>query len=157
MPMLHLSKSRYVPVALCSGWFKELVRADMEHTGLHWLWSRAGSRQMHANEAGDSRVAGRRAQLPQWVEANADAQGYYRVDYQDGLLNAFTKGNATAWLNAAERVELMGTLQAMGAGGRRPEADALRLAESLHDDPERHVVRKRVQRGTFRRGRSRAT
>ena len=75
---------------------------------------------------------------PAWVEGNADARGYYRVDYQGGLLAALT--NNTEHLDAAERTELMGSAAAMASGGKLPEADALRLAEKLHDDSERHVV-----------------
>jgi hypothetical protein len=33
---------------------------------------------------------------PQWIEANADARGYYRVDYQGGLLAALITLLATA-------------------------------------------------------------
>jgi cytosol alanyl aminopeptidase len=72
------------------------------------------------------------------VEANADAKGYYRVDYQGGLLASLTSN--TAQLNAAERTELMGSVQAMAAGGKLPAAEMLRLAERLHGDAERRVV-----------------
>jgi cytosol alanyl aminopeptidase len=74
------------------------------------------------------------------VEANADARGYYRVEYQGGLLAALIIGNGVKSLTDAERMELMGNVRALAAAGKAPEAEALRLAEKLHDDSERHVV-----------------
>jgi cytosol alanyl aminopeptidase len=77
---------------------------------------------------------------PAWVEANADGRGYYRVDYQSGLLAALISGDGMKSLSDAERVELMGNVRALAAAGKAPEAEALRLAERLHDDSERHIV-----------------
>jgi alanyl aminopeptidase len=76
---------------------------------------------------------------PAWVEANAQAKGYYRLDYLGGLLPALT-GEAGKRLDAAERVDLIGNAQAMMAAGKLSAADALGLAETFHADPERTVV-----------------
>jgi alanyl aminopeptidase len=75
---------------------------------------------------------------PAWVDANADAKGYYRVDYQGGLLAALQGTDAK--LGPAERVDLIGNTQSMSQAGKLQEADALRLAEHFHDDPVRDVV-----------------
>ncbi|MBV9746935.1 MAG: ERAP1-like C-terminal domain-containing protein, partial [Acidobacteriia bacterium] len=132
-PVLHLAQSRYVPAgSQATGnqvWqIPVCVRSSTSSQPTCLLLSGAKT-DVPLKEA---------RSCPQWVEVNADAKGYYRVDYQGGLLSSLT-ANASA-LSGAERTELMGSVQAMAAGGKLPEADALRLAEKLHDDPERHVV-----------------
>ncbi|MBZ5723933.1 MAG: M1 family metallopeptidase [Acidobacteriia bacterium] len=77
---------------------------------------------------------------PAWVYADDRAQGYYRMDYRGGLLTALTNGDGAAGLGAPERVELLGNAQAMTNAGKLPAADALKLAETFHADPERDVV-----------------
>jgi alanyl aminopeptidase len=135
-PVLHLSQSRYVPIG--------------SHGSPDQVWNipvcvrsgagqGAGACMLMTQAKADWPLAGTQS-CPQWIEANADAKGYFRVDYQGGLLNALTTGDVVARLNAAERTELMGSVQAMAIGGKLPAADALRLAEKLHDDPGRHVV-----------------
>jgi cytosol alanyl aminopeptidase len=139
-PVLHLSQSRYVPVG------------SQSPPGQLWnipVCMRYGTASPTSNgqpactlltqAKTDWPLAGARS-CPQWVEANADAHGYYRVDYQAGLMAALTGGDIPARLNAAERTEIMGSVRAMAAGGKLPAAEALRLAEKLHDDPERNVV-----------------
>lgn len=77
---------------------------------------------------------------PAWLYANDHAKGYYRMDYQGGLLSALTSGDVAARLGAPERVELIGNAQSMTKAGKLPAADALHLAETFHADPERDVV-----------------
>ena len=77
---------------------------------------------------------------PAWVEANNDAVGYYRVDYQNGLLSTLTAGNVDRRLNPAERVDFMGNAEAMSSGGKLPAGQALGLVEIFHADRERYVV-----------------
>lgn len=77
---------------------------------------------------------------PAWVQANADALGYYRVNYQDSLLSSLTQGDAVHRLNAPERVDLMGNSAALAKGGILPAADALGLVGTFHNDPEHDVV-----------------
>ena len=78
---------------------------------------------------------------PAWVDANADAQGYYLVDYRGGLGTALAD-HASKALNAAERVDLIGNAAAMSDAGKLSAADALNLAEKFHDDAERDVVQR---------------
>jgi alanyl aminopeptidase len=76
---------------------------------------------------------------PAWVEGNADAEGYYLVDYRGALREALT-AHASQSLPAAERVDLIGNASFMVVAGKLPAADALSLVEAFHDDPERHVA-----------------
>ena len=75
---------------------------------------------------------------PAWVDGNADAQGYYLVDYR-GELGPSLTAHAKS-LTAAERVDLIGNAADMSEAGKFPAADALSLVAAFHDDPEREVV-----------------
>jgi alanyl aminopeptidase len=77
---------------------------------------------------------------PAWLDANAGAMGYYRVDYAGGMLAKLTSGDVIARLNASERVDLIGNARAMTVEGKLPEAEALRLVPAFHGDPERQVI-----------------
>ncbi len=77
---------------------------------------------------------------PAWVQANDKAVGYYRVDYQGGLLSALTGGDVEHRLTAPERVDFMGNAESLSAAGKLPEGDALGMVETFHADPERYVV-----------------
>jgi alanyl aminopeptidase len=77
---------------------------------------------------------------PAWVEANANAVGYYRVNYGHDLLAALTIGDVATRLNAPERVDLIGDESALARGGIVPMGDALSLVGTFHADPEHDVV-----------------
>jgi alanyl aminopeptidase len=77
---------------------------------------------------------------PAWVQANDNAVGYYRVDYERGLLSQLTKGDVTRRLSAAERVDFIGNAKSLAGAGKLPAAEALQLVEVFHSDPERYVV-----------------
>ena len=79
---------------------------------------------------------------PAWIDANDNAKGYYRVDYQGKLLSALTSGDVEQRLTSAERADLVGNAEAMASGGRMPAADALRLAETFHRDSSRQVLQR---------------
>jgi cytosol alanyl aminopeptidase len=77
------------------------------------------------------------AGCPTWVDANADALGYYRVAYQGDLLQRLLKAKKQLGLPA-----LVGTLddvRALVANGTLPLGDALALLPSLSEDPRREV------------------
>jgi alanyl aminopeptidase len=78
---------------------------------------------------------------PGWVEANADADGYYRVLYQGDLLADLLKNNAQV-LSLPEKVALIGDISALSSNGKIPLAKALALAPALAADPARQVVTK---------------
>jgi alanyl aminopeptidase len=81
---------------------------------------------------------------PAWVQANDKASGYYRVQYQGGLLAALTSGDAQQRLTATERADLMGNAQALSKAGKLSAAEALALVETFHNDPDRYVVQTAV-------------
>lgn len=78
---------------------------------------------------------------PAWVDANADAKGYYLVDYRGQLLGALTHG-AAAGLRPPERVDLIGNVMSMASAGQVSAADSLGLVQVFRDDPERGVVQR---------------
>ena len=78
---------------------------------------------------------------PGWVEANADANGYYRVLYQGELLADLLKDNARA-LSLPEKVAIIGDIAALTSNGKMPLAKALALAPALAGDSARQVVTK---------------
>jgi alanyl aminopeptidase len=78
---------------------------------------------------------------PAWIQANDQANGYYRVDYQGGLLSSLVRGDAQKRLSAAERADLLGNAHALARGGRIQVGEVLSLVETFHDDPDRYVVR----------------
>jgi alanyl aminopeptidase len=84
------------------------------------------------------------AGCPGWLDANADADGYYRVLYGGDLLNSLLKDDAKA-LTLPERVSLIGDIQALSGSGKIPLGTALALATGLARDPERQVVNKTLQ------------
>jgi cytosol alanyl aminopeptidase len=82
---------------------------------------------------------------PAWVQANDRAVGYYRVEYEGGLLGALVADQATTdhvetRLTAAERADLMGNAEALSSGGKLAASDALALVDKFHADPERYVA-----------------
>jgi cytosol alanyl aminopeptidase len=131
-PVLHLAQSRYLPLGSRS------AGEQLWSIPLSIRYSGGGARTLLTQRKADWRLDTQ--SCPQWVEANADARGYYRVDYQDGLLAALISGDGLKSLTDAERMELMGNVRALAAAGKAPEAEALRLAEKVHNDSERHVV-----------------
>jgi cytosol alanyl aminopeptidase len=131
-PLLHLAQSRYLPLGSRS------EGEQLWSIPLSIRYSGGSARTLLTQRKADWRLETQ--SCPQWVEANADARGYYRVEYQGGLLAALISGAGVKSLTDAERVELMGNVRALAAAGKAPEAEALRLAEKLHNDSERHVV-----------------
>jgi aminopeptidase N len=77
---------------------------------------------------------------PAWVEGDDNARGYYRVNYQDGLLASLSAGDVVARLNASERADLIGNVEAMAESGKLPGSDALGLVQAFHSDPDQNVV-----------------
>jgi aminopeptidase N len=78
---------------------------------------------------------------PVWVQANDQANGYYRVDYRGGLLSSLVSGDVQKRLSAAERADLLGNAEALARSGKMQAGEVLSLVETFHDDPDRYVVR----------------
>ena len=81
---------------------------------------------------------------PQWVDANAGADGYYRVLYQGNLLEPLLKNENQA-LSLAEKVSLIGDIAALTGNGKIPLGQALALAPALASDQARQVVDKTME------------
>jgi alanyl aminopeptidase len=82
------------------------------------------------------------ASCPAWVEGNDRALGYYLVSYSPPLLKSLTENGH---LSPAERVDLMGDVSSLAAGGKLAEADALSLVDIFSKDPQRQVVQSAFQ------------
>ncbi|MGH9570215.1 MAG: M1 family metallopeptidase, partial [Candidatus Angelobacter sp.] len=76
---------------------------------------------------------------PQWVFANRDAKGYYRLAYSLEDLNKVAAA-AEKELTAPERIALVEDTWAMTRAGRYPVAGFMNLAQALRAEQERHVI-----------------
>jgi alanyl aminopeptidase len=76
---------------------------------------------------------------PAWLLANDSAAGYYRVLYRGGMLNRLLADNGTK-LTLAERVNVLGDVNALVNAGEIQPADALALVEPFSKDPDWRVV-----------------
>lgn len=72
---------------------------------------------------------------PAWVEANANASGYYRVAYADNLLSELTAGDPENRLEPQERVNVVYDADAAAHANLLPYGDALALAARFRNDP----------------------
>ena len=107
--------------------------------------NRRGSR-MHTARAEVALNCGSRKPTgcPGWVEANAGANGYYRVLYQGDLLDDLLKNNAQE-LSLPEKVALIDDLAALTRNGKMPLGKALALAPAFARSPARQVVTKTME------------
>jgi aminopeptidase N len=74
-----------------------------------------------------------------WVLANANATGYYRVGYQPEAVRALA-ADAEAKLSPAERIAVQSDIWASVRVGREPVGDYLALARGLSTDRNRAVL-----------------
>ena len=88
---------------------------------------------------------------PSWVQANADADGYYRVLYDVKVLDNLLKDEAHL-LSGREKVALIGDLSALTGSGKLPLGTALALVPGLARDSSRLVVVKTVDITTDPKG-----
>ncbi len=135
-PSLHMSQQRYLPLGSKGSadetWqIPVCVRYGTGETG-------TSSCTLMTQQTIDWKL--KASGCPAWVEANDNAIGYYRSDYEHKLLGALTTGDVEKRLNAPERVDFMGNAEALSSGGKLPAGDALALVPKFHSDPERYVV-----------------
>jgi cytosol alanyl aminopeptidase len=136
-PVLHLEQKRYLPLG-SKGSASELwdvpvcVRYGTGDKG-------ASECTLMSEPSMDWKLTSGNG-CPAWVEANDNAGGYYRVNYEHGLLSALADGDVTQRLNAPERVDFMGNAAALAKGGVLAAGDSLALVGTFHDDPEHDVV-----------------
>jgi alanyl aminopeptidase len=88
---------------------------------------------------------------PDWIEANADADGYYRALYDGDLLPTLLQKDVKA-LSQREKVSTIGDISALTGNGKIALATALGLAPSLASDSARLVVTKTLDITTDPKG-----
>ena len=135
-PTLHLEQQRFVPLGTkapeAETW--QIPMCVRYGTGV----SRETACELITQPKQDWKL--KTSTCPAWVEANNKGLGYYRIDYQDGLLNALTAGDVDQRLSAPERVDFMGNASALSGAGKIAAGDALALVPTFANDPARQVV-----------------
>ncbi len=79
------------------------------------------------------------ASCPAWVLANAGETGYYRVMYRPGML-ADLLADGGKRLTLAERVGVLGDVNALVNAGQIPPHEGLALIEPFAKDPDSRIV-----------------
>jgi aminopeptidase N len=77
---------------------------------------------------------------PDWVFANRDAKGYYRVFYQDPKNLMAVAGIAEKELTVPERIAFVEDTWAMARSGKQPVGIFLDVAQELRSERNRNVV-----------------
>jgi alanyl aminopeptidase len=135
-PMLHLEQKRYLPVG-SKGSSNEVWNIPV---CVRYGTGETGQSECTLLTQPVTDLPLKSKACPAWVEANDNGVGYYRVNYEGGLLAALTSGDVDHRLSAAERVDFMGNAEALASGGELPAGDALNLAQTFHNDPSPQVV-----------------
>ncbi|HMC60414.1 MAG TPA: M1 family metallopeptidase, partial [Candidatus Solibacter sp.] len=141
-PVLHLQQSRYLPTG-SEGSAKQVW--SMPICVRYGAEKGPSQSQCTLMTQADMDWPLQAKTCPAWIVANDNAKGYYRVDYQGGLLSMLTSGDVEHRLNAAERADLVGNAEAMATGGRMPAVDALSLVETFHNDSSRQVLQRNLK------------
>jgi len=76
---------------------------------------------------------------PSWLEPNAGENGYYQIDYKNGLLDKVLAGQG-AHLSLAERVGVLGNVESLVRSGDLSARAALALVPEFSRDPSREIV-----------------
>ena len=76
---------------------------------------------------------------PAWILLNTDETGYYRTNYEGGLLEKLLVGSGKQ-LTPTERIGVIDDAQALVRSGDFPAGEALKLAPRFANDPARQVV-----------------
>jgi alanyl aminopeptidase len=77
---------------------------------------------------------------PVWVEPNDGENGYYQVNYKNGLLDKVA--GQESHLSLAERVGVLGNVESLMNSGDLSPRVALALVSELSQDPNREIVSK---------------
>jgi cytosol alanyl aminopeptidase len=145
-PKLDLAQQRFLPLG-SQGGEAELWKAPVcvrYPAGSGPVGSKADGECTLLDQPSRQMALSKATGCPAWVEANAGANGYYRVLYQGALLGNLLKDDART-LTLPEKVALIGDVSALTGNGKIPLGQALALAPSLARDPARQVVNKTMQ------------
>jgi alanyl aminopeptidase len=136
LPVVHLEQRRYVPLGSAGAADQIWQIPICMRVGTGTAGEKACTLLTQPAEDYKLKFTG----CPTWIEGNDHAVGYYRTDYQAGLLNALVADGVDERLDAAERVDFMGNAEALLGAGKLSAAQALGLVNVFHADPERQVV-----------------
>jgi len=134
-PTLKLAQSRYVPQG---------SDADPNQTWqvpvcASYATGKTTARDcMLLTEASGELPLSKATACPAWVLPNAGSGGYYRVAPQGDLYKRLLANLGK--LTLAERVGLIGDVEALVGAGKVPAGDALALVGVLAKDRDRHIV-----------------
>jgi alanyl aminopeptidase len=133
-PTLKLAQRRYVPTG------SSLEKKQTWQLPVCARWSAGGKTgddcTLLTEERGELALSA--PSCPDWVLPNKGEVGYYRMLPKGDML---TKLNAHAdELTLAERVGVLGDVEALVASGDVPNGVALELVGKLAKDPSRHIV-----------------
>ncbi|WP_394830776.1 M1 family metallopeptidase [Pendulispora rubella] len=138
-PKLSLSQERYFPVGSDGkGSQKWQIPVCARYPGAN---GKTATSCTTLKEAQGELPLGEAKSCPAWVNANADAHGYYRVAYKGELLSKLLAGKAgDTRLTRAEKVALLGDMAALVRTNELSYADALAAAAKLSSDPVKDVA-----------------
>jgi len=133
-PSLALEQRRYVPTG------SEIDPKRTWQLPICVRWSAGGQTGQDCTLVGEARgtLALTAPQCPDWVLPNAGELGYYRMLPKGDLLAKLIAH--TSELTLAERVGVLGDVEALVASGDVKNGVALELVSKLATDPSRHIV-----------------
>jgi alanyl aminopeptidase len=133
-PVLHLEQRRSLPVG------ETATHSETWQIPVCVRFAAGGSQQQACTLFGDPHEDWKLQAkgCPAWVEGNAKAVGYYRVDYQNELLPKLT--SEARQLSTSERVDFLGNAQALATTGELPDGKVLALVPEFSADESRYVV-----------------
>jgi len=135
-PALRISQRRYLPQG-STGSSEQTWRIPV---CARWASGARNGRACTLLDAAEGQLPLDKAEFcPDWIQANAGFAGYYRVSYKGDLLGRLFKNRATA-LTLAEKVGVLGDVQALAQSGEISMAQALALVPMFADDPNRHLA-----------------
>src|SRR5271165_274823 len=137
-PQLHLAQERFLPLGSPGG-VAELWKVPV--CARYSAGQEGGKLCMLFDRSSASMLLPRASGCPGWVQANAGADGYYRVLYQGDLLSNLLRNHAGA-LTLPEKVALIGDISALTRNGKMLLGQALALMPQLAHEPTYQVVTK---------------
>ncbi len=135
-PRVRLSQQRYVPIGSKAASEQWAIPVCVKYPA-----GEGTARACVLMDGGPAElVLDTASSCPAWIDANADASGYYRTLYKGDLLTRLLD----AWpsLAAGERVSILGDLAALVRSGQMTQGEVLKLAPRFAQDPQREVVTK---------------
>jgi alanyl aminopeptidase len=135
-PVLALNQQRYLPLGSPSDKTSETKQLWQIPVCVRHPEGRVCG--LLAQEQGALELRGATS-CPKWVLANAEGNGYYRVDYQGDMLEKMLREGGKS-LTVPERMALLGDVSALVRSGRMQYGEALALVPLLAKDDNRHIL-----------------